>query len=160
MLYVRKEKIEKLWALTPAEKPTSDDIRKFEEFGTRPTGPRLAINEALDLYEAIGPSNKTARLRCLRDRWAKRLARLPGMHLYTNLNEAQSSGMATIGMEGIDGEKLASILRDEHGIVVAPIEHEQIDGVRVTANTYTTPDEIDRFCEAMEHAACKEADAS
>ncbi len=160
MLYVRKEKIEKLWALAPAEKPASDDIRKFEEIGTRPTGPRLAINEALDLYDAIGPANKTARLRYLRDRWAKRLERLPGMHLYTNLNDAQSSGMATIGGEGIDAEKLASSLRDEHGIVVAPIEHEQIDGIRVTANTYTTPDEIDRFCEVVERVVRQKAGGS
>jgi len=153
MLYVRKEKIEKRWALTPAEKPTSDNIRKFEEIGTHPTGPQLAINEALDLFEAIGSANKTARLRYLRDRWAKRLEHLARTRLYTSLDETQSAGMGTIRIAGISAPDLAAQLFGEHGIVVAPIEHEQIDGIRVTANTYTTPDEIDRFCEAMEQAA-------
>jgi len=153
MLYVRREKIEKLWALTPAEKPTSGDIRKFEEIGTHPTGPQLAIHEALDLFEAIGPANKTARLRYLRDRWAKRLEHVPGARLYTSLDEAQSAGMATIGIESLSAPDLARRLLDEHGIVVASIEHEQIDGIRVTANTYTTPAEIDRFCEAVERLA-------
>jgi len=153
MLYVRKEKIAKLWALTPAEAPTSDDIRKFEEIGTHATAPRLAVHEALDLYDAIGPANKSARLRYLRNRWAERLRECPGVKLYTSLDEVQSCGLATVGIDGIPGETLAARLRENHGIIVASIEHEQIDGVRVTANTYTTLDEVDRFADAMEHYA-------
>jgi len=157
MLYVRKERIADLWALTPAEHPRSDDIRKFEEIGTHATGPRLAVNEALDLFEAMGPANKTARLRYLKDYWATRIRDLPGVTLYTSLDPGQSCCLATFGLAGWTGEALAEALLDRYGIVVSPIDHEQIDGVRVTPNTYTTPEELDRFAGAVAAIAQEKA---
>ena len=47
MLYVKREKIERLWSLMAAEKKQATDIRKFEEIGTHSAAPRLAIGEAI-----------------------------------------------------------------------------------------------------------------
>jgi hypothetical protein len=47
MLYVKRDKIEKLWPLMAAESKQASDIRKFEEIGTHSAAPKLAIGEAL-----------------------------------------------------------------------------------------------------------------
>ncbi len=149
-LYVRKSKIANLWPLMAAPDPKSDDIRKFEEIGTHPTAPRLAIAEALNFYEGIGPERKEARLRYLRNRWAKRLMGQPGVTIRTSLDPNQSCGIGTVSIEGVDNAELANHLFRKHRIVITTIKHEDFGGIRITPNTYTTLREMDIFCEAME----------
>src|SRR5215216_85461 len=72
-LYVRKSKIKKLWALMAADKSQDENIRKFEEIGTHPAANHNAIAEALTFHEGIGGERKAARLRYLKERWARRL---------------------------------------------------------------------------------------
>ncbi|MEK7711054.1 MAG: aminotransferase class V-fold PLP-dependent enzyme [Planctomycetota bacterium] len=150
LLFVRKSKIAGLWPLMPPPDDRTENIRKFEEIGTHPTAPRLAIAEAMMFYEGIGPERKAARLRFLRNRWAKRLMVQKGVMLYTSLEPDQSCAIATVGIEGIKASDLSKHLFDKHRIVVTPIEHEHINGIRVTPNTYTTVAEVDRFSEVME----------
>jgi len=152
-LYVRKSKIKGLWSLMASEEKNWDNIRKFEEIGTHPTAPRLAIAEALMFYEGLGADRKAARLRFLRDRWAKRLAGQKKVNFYTNLDPAQSCAIATVGIEGIPAAKLTGHLFAKHKILTTPINLEKIDGIRVTPNTYTTVAEVDAFAEAMESIA-------
>ncbi len=156
LLYVRKSSIADLWPLMPPpDTMATDNIRKFEEIGTHPTAPRLAIAEALMFYEGIGPERKAARLRYLRDRWAMRLKDRKGVVLYTSLDPEQSCAIATVGIEGIKASDLSKYLFDKQRIVVTPIEHEHINGIRVTPNTYTTATEVDRFSAVMERIAEK-----
>ena len=56
LLYVKRDKIEKLWPLMAAETKQSGDVRKFEEIGTHSAAPRLAIGEALLFHNGIGGS--------------------------------------------------------------------------------------------------------
>src|SRR4051812_24497938 len=72
-LYVRKDKQKNLWPLMAADKKQENDIRKFEEIGTHPAANHNAISAALAFHRGIGAERKIARLRFLRDRWAKRL---------------------------------------------------------------------------------------
>lgn len=151
VLYVRKSKIAGVWPLMPPPETTAaDNIRKFEEIGTHPTAPRLAVAEALMFYEGIGPERKAARLRYLRDRWAKRLVNQPKVKFYTSLSPEQSCAIATVGIEGIKASDLTKHLFEKHRIWTTPIEHEHINGIRVTPNTYTTVAEVDRFAGVME----------
>lgn len=150
-LYVRKSRIADLWPLMAAVKPRSDDIRKFEEIGTHPAANRLAIAEALTLHELIGPKRKEARLRYLRDRWARRLTQDRRVKLYTSLEPRHSCGVATMAVEGVSAFKLQEFLWAKHRIFTVAIDHEQIKGIRVTPNIYSTMEEVDMFCEAVEH---------
>src|SRR5882757_3358538 len=54
MLYVKRDKIEKLWPLMAAESKQASDIRKFEEIGTHSAAPKLAIGEALLFHNGVG----------------------------------------------------------------------------------------------------------
>lgn len=149
-LYVRKDRIESLWPLMAAAEPRSNNIRKYEEIGTHPAANRLAISEALTLHNGIGPERKEARLRYLRDRWAKRLMQDKRVKLYCRLEPEHSCGLATFAIEGVDNAKLTDFLWTKHRIIAVTIDHPAVKGVRVTPNVYTTLEEIDMFCEAVE----------
>ncbi len=58
MLYVKKDKIPKVWALMASEDKNKNDIRKFEEIGTHSAAMRLAIGEAILFHNAIGGKTK------------------------------------------------------------------------------------------------------
>ena len=149
-LYVRKSKIAKLWPLMAAPDTSQNDIRKFEEIGTHPAANHNAIAEALTFYEGIGAERKAARLRFLRNRWARRLEGQKNVQLHSSLDPAQSCALGCVGIAGLDPNKLTTHLWDKHRIIVTPIAHEEFQGIRVTPNVYTTLSEIDAFCVAME----------
>jgi selenocysteine lyase/cysteine desulfurase len=152
-LYVRRSKIKNLWPLMAAEKKQDEDIRKFEEIGTHPAANHNAIAEALTFHEGIGIERKAARLRYLKDRWARRLGELKGVKILTPFDPAQSCGLANFSLDGIDPVKLGAHLWQQYRIVSTPIVHEEFRGIRITPNVYTTLSEIDTFCEAVEKVA-------
>src|SRR5204862_6572866 len=102
LLYVKREKIEKLWPLMAAESKQAPDIRKFEEIGTHSAAPRLAIGEALLFSNGIGARRKEARLRFLSRYWMNKLSHLPNVRFHTSLDANQSCGIANVEVEGID----------------------------------------------------------
>jgi len=150
LLYVRKDKIEKLWPLMAAPEKMSADIRKFEEIGTHPAANYLAIGEALTFHEGLGPARKAARLRFLRDYWADRLLEHDRVRLHTSRKPEFSCGIATVQIDGIDSAAINTYLWNEHRIIVTPIKHDEFEGVRVSPSVYTTLEELDRFVDAME----------
>jgi isopenicillin-N epimerase len=152
-LYVRRENIASLWPLTPADASKVNDIRKFEEIGTHPAANHNAIAEALTFHEGIGIERKAARLRYLRDRWAKRLAEHPKIRLQTSLDPAQSCAIATVQITSVPTPKVVAALWERWRIIATPIVHAEYEGVRITPNVYTTIEEIDTFAGAMEKIA-------
>jgi selenocysteine lyase/cysteine desulfurase len=151
-LYVRKSKIKNLWPLMAADKSMDENIRKFEEIGTHPAANHNAIAEALTFHHGIGAERKAARLRLLKDRWARRLEQVKGVRILTPYDPAQSCGLANFSLEGIEPGKLVAHLWERHRILATPIVHAEFSGVRVTPNVYTTLAEVDTFCEAVEQA--------
>lgn len=154
LLYVRRDRIKGLWPMQPAEERLDDDIRKFEEIGTHPAANFLAIGEALTFNQGIGLARKEARLRLLRDHWAKRLLSHPSgrARLHTSLKPSFACGIGTVQVGGLDTEKLVGWLWDKHRILTVAIKHAEFEGVRVTPSVYTTLEELDRFCAAVEWA--------
>src|SRR5690348_2774847 len=73
LLYVKRDKIDKIWPLMAAETKQKSDIRKFEEIGTHSAAPKLAIGEALVFHGGIGAKRKEARLRYLARYWMNKL---------------------------------------------------------------------------------------
>ncbi|HEX4900419.1 MAG TPA: aminotransferase class V-fold PLP-dependent enzyme [Pyrinomonadaceae bacterium] len=155
LLYVRREKIEKIWPLMAAETKQASDIRKFEEIGTHSAAPRLAIGEALLFHNGIGGKRKEARLRYLSRYWMNRLRDVPRIRFNTSFDPAQSCAIANVQVTGIDPTAIGSYLFNKHRIFTTPIIHEEFQGIRITPNVYTTLGELDRFCDVMEQIARK-----
>jgi selenocysteine lyase/cysteine desulfurase len=151
-LYVRKSKLKSLWPLMAATPPQDNDIRKFEEIGTHPAANHNAIAEALTFHEGIGGERKAARLRYLKERWARRLEANKGVRVLTPYDAQQSCGLALFTIDGMDMPKLGAHLWEKHRIIVTPIVHAEFKGIRVTPNVYTTLGEVDMFCDAVEKA--------
>jgi selenocysteine lyase/cysteine desulfurase len=150
-LYVRRNKIKTIWPLMAAPPKMDEDIRKFEEIGTHPAANHNAIAVAIAFHRAIGAERKAARLRWLRDRWAKRLAAAdPRVRILTPLNDTESCGIGLIAIEGFETNQLQAHLWEKHRIMTTPIVHEEFQGLRITPSVYTTPQEIDVFCGQME----------
>jgi isopenicillin-N epimerase len=155
LLYVKRDKIAKLWPLMAAESKNSSDIRKFEEVGTHSAAPRLAIGEAMLFHNGIGGKRKEARLRYLSRYWMNRLKDIPKVHFYTSFDPDQSCAIANVNVEGIEPTAIGSYLFSKHHIYTTPIVHEEFKGIRITPNVYTTLGELDRFCGVMETIARK-----
>jgi isopenicillin-N epimerase len=149
-LYVRRDRQKSLWPLMAAPPEMDENIRKYEEIGTHPAANHNAISVALAFHRAIGGERKAARLRFLRDRWARALLRNDRVRLLTPLDDPrQACGLALASFEGLDPLKLQAWLMDKHRIVTTPIVHAEFSGLRITPNVYTTLDEIDLFVDKV-----------
>src|SRR5262244_286607 len=146
LLYVKRDKIEKLWPLMAAETKQNADIRKFEEIGTHSAAPKLAIGESLLFHNGIGGRRKEARLRYLSRYWMNRLKDVPRVRFNTSFDPNQSCAIGNVHIEGTNPEAVTKYLFDKHHIFVVPIMHEEFQGIRITPNLYTTLGELDRFC--------------
>jgi isopenicillin-N epimerase len=155
LLYVKRDKIEKIWPLMAAESKQSGDIRKFEEVGTHSAAPRLAIGESMLFHNTIGGKRKEARLRYLSRYWMNRLKDVPKIGFNTSFDPNQSCAIANVKVEGIDPTAIGSYLFNKHYIFTTPIVHEEFKGIRITPNVYTTLGELDRFCNLMEMIATR-----
>jgi isopenicillin-N epimerase len=150
-LYVRRERIKPLWPLMAATVEQDDNIRKFEEIGTHPAANHNAIAVALAFHRSIGADRKIARLRFLRDRWAKRVLSEGGgrARMLTPMGPNESGAIGVIAFDGLEIGKLQPWLYSKHKIVATPIVNDEMQGLRVTPSVYTTLDEVDRFAEVV-----------
>jgi isopenicillin-N epimerase len=155
-LYVRKERQKRLWPLMAAPESMDDNVRKYEEIGTHPAANHNAIGVALAFHNSIGAERKVARLRYLRDRWARRVAaESDRCRILTPLDSPHAAGIGLVHVEGMDPDKLSGWFMSRHRIVVTPIGHPEFDGLRVTPNVYTTLEEVDLFADKLLEAARK-----
>jgi selenocysteine lyase/cysteine desulfurase len=149
-LYVRQEKIPRLWPLMAADEKQTTDIRKYEEIGTHPQANFNAVSAALAFSQGMGFDRKIARLRYLRDRWARRLlAESDRVRVLTPLGPDKSGAICLFNVDGIDPVKLGGWLLEKHRIVSTPIVHPEFQGIRITPSIYTSIGEIDTFTDAV-----------
>jgi isopenicillin-N epimerase len=149
-LYVRREKIPQLWSMMGTGDGQKADIRKYEEIGTHPQANFNAVSAALTFSQGMGFDRKIARLRYLRDRWAKRLlAESSRVRVLTQLGPDKSGAICLFGVDGLDPVKLGGWLTDKYRIVNTPIVHPEFSGIRITPSIYTTVGEIDTFTDAV-----------
>jgi selenocysteine lyase/cysteine desulfurase len=149
-LYVRRDKIKSLWPLMAAAPEQDGDIRKYEEIGTHPAANHNAIAVAIAFTRGIGMDRKIARLRYLRDRWAKQLADASDrVKMITEIGPNKSGAIGVYGIDGMDMAKLGGWLLSKHNIVTTPMVNDEFQGMRITPNVYTTIDEIDLFADRV-----------
>ena len=108
LLYVRRDKIAKIWPLMAAEAKQAGDIRKFEEIGTHSAAPQLAIGEAILFHNGIGAARKEARLRYLARYWMNNLKGTNGIVFNTSFDDTMSCAIANVHIEGTDPVELES----------------------------------------------------
>lgn len=149
LLYIKKEKIKNIYPLFAAGDPKSPDIRKFENLGTRPFFIEQAIGKAIEFHEMIGSERKEKRLHYLKNYWMEKVKDVPKVKLGTSLKSQYGCAIGLVGIEGKKPAELDSFLMDKYKIHAVGIEWENIKGVRVTPNVYTTTKNLDVLVEAI-----------
>jgi selenocysteine lyase/cysteine desulfurase len=153
LLYIRKDKIGKIWPLTAPGDPASEDIRKFEALGTRSFPAELAIGTAIEFHKMIGMERKESRLRYLKDYWMEGLKDIPGIYFHTSGKREFSCGLGNFGIQGMEPAEIQKKLMNDFRIYTISIDWENIHGVRVTPNVYITTEDLDRFIAAVREIA-------
>ncbi|MCU0394368.1 MAG: aminotransferase class V-fold PLP-dependent enzyme [Chitinophagaceae bacterium] len=153
MLWVKKEKIEKIWPLVCNDKPNSGDIRKFETLGTRSFCIEQAIGEAINFHESIGAKRKEERIRYLKDYWARKAMQIPRVRLHTSLKPAYSCSIAGVSIDGMKPEELEQKMFSKFKIHSVGINWENIHCVRITPHVYTRLQDLDRLVMALDQIA-------
>jgi selenocysteine lyase/cysteine desulfurase len=149
ILYVKKDKIAKVWPLIASGIKEPDDIYRLNHTGTHPDHTDLAIADAIDFYNIIGPERKEARLRYIQNYWTSKVRDLPHVILNTPADPARSCAIANVGIRGMEPAELADILFDKYKIYCVAIDGAGVQGCRITPNVYTTTAELDVLVDAL-----------
>jgi selenocysteine lyase/cysteine desulfurase len=149
VLYVKKQKISKIWPIFGDSGPKDDDILRLNHTGTHPVHTDLAINNAIDYFLKIGIERKEARLRYLQNYWTKQVRNLPGIILNTPEDPSRSCGIANVGVKNIKPGDLAETLLKRFKIYTVAIDGANVHGCRVTPNIFTSPKDLDTFVGAL-----------
>ena len=145
LLYVRRDKIARLWPLLGDSRFASDDIAKLEHIGTHPRSTDLAIISAVRFHEAIGSKRKEERLRYLKNYWASKAAEIPGVTINTPMQDEMSCAIANVIVRGMTPGELVDRLWDEHRIFTVAVEQ----GARIAPNLWTRLEHLDALVDAI-----------
>lgn len=148
-LFVRREKIEKLYPLFGAPEGQEKSIRKFENLGTRPFFIEQAIGKAIEFQEMIGAERKEKRLLYLKNYWMQQVKDVPGVELGTSLKPGFGCAIGLINIRNRKPAELEQFLFNKYKIHVVGIEWESIRGVRITPHVYTTTQQLDTLVKAI-----------
>jgi selenocysteine lyase/cysteine desulfurase len=149
VLWVRRDKIARLWPLLAEGPRPADDISRLNHLGTHPVHVHLAIRDAIAYLRALGPARKQARLRYLQAFWTTKVRDVPGIVLNTPADPERACAIANVGIEGVAPSELAQWLLREHRIWTVAIDQPGVRGCRITPNIYTTTAELDELVAAL-----------
>lgn len=152
-LYVKKENIGKVWPLLAAGDRKQDDIYRLNQTGTHPVHTDLAISDAIDFYQQLGPERKEARMRYLQNYWSSQVRNIPGVVVNTPADPARSCGIANVGIARMKPGELAETLLKKYKIYTVAIDGAGVHGCRITPNVYTLPAELDVLVKALRELA-------
>ena len=149
MLYVKKDKIKNIFPLFAGGDAKSPDIRKFENLGTRPFFIEQAIGKAIEFYDMIGGQRKEERLMYLKNYWMNKVKDIPKVKLGTSMKKGFGCAIGMINVEGKKPAELDYFLMEKYKVHTVSIEWENIKGIRVTPNVYTTTKNLDVLVEGI-----------
>jgi selenocysteine lyase/cysteine desulfurase len=149
LLYVKKEKIKNIYPLFAAPEPQSADIRKFENLGTRPFYIEQAIGKAIEFYDMIGPQRKEQRLFYLKNYWMERVKDIPTVKIGTSMKQGYGCALGLVNVEGKKPSELENFLLNNYRIHTTTVDWENMKGIRVTPNVYTTTKNLDVLVEGI-----------
>jgi selenocysteine lyase/cysteine desulfurase len=153
ILYVRQDRIAKLWPIYSDLGVPAGDIRKLNHTGTHPVHTDLGIDNAITFHEIIGIARKEARLRWLQQYWTGKVRGTPKIVLNTPADPARSCAIANVGIQGITPGDLAKVLLEKYKVWTVAIDGAGVHGVRVTPQVYTSTGELDTFVRALRELA-------
>ena len=155
MLWIKKEKIEKIWPLVCNDKPNGTDIRKFETLGTRSFPIEQGIGEAVNFQNGIGSKRKEERIRYLKNYWASRVQNIPKVKIHTSFKDEYACAICGVSIDGMTPGELDSALFGTYKIHTVGIVWEKLRVVRITLHLYARLQDLDKLVMAIDTIAKK-----
>ena len=149
MLYIKKEKIGKVWPLLSNNEPAGNNIKKFESLGTRSFATEMAISEAVDFFDITGAAKKQERLQFLRQYWVNQVKDNPNVVFNSSLEPGKINAICNVKLRNMTTSELDSRLYEKYHIHTVGIQWPGVDGVRITPNVFTSTSDLDRLVTAL-----------
>ena len=153
LLYINKKRTAKIWPLLADYIKDTSDIKRLNHIGTHPVHTNLAIHDAMDYLEWMGPLRKEKRLRFLQNYWTSALKTTPNVLINTPSDPARSCGIANVGIQGLKPALLAQKLLEDHQVFTVAIDYANVQGCRISPNVFTTTEDLDHFIKAIKTLA-------
>ena len=155
ILYVRKDRIEKLWPIYGEEATPSTSIMKLNHTGTHPSHTDLGIEHAIAFHEMIGAARKEARLRWLQQYWTSKVRGKPKIVVQTPADPARSCAIANVTITGMAPADLARALFEKYRVFTVAINRPEagILGIRVTPHLFSTTSDLDALVKGLTELA-------
>ncbi len=148
VLYVNKDKIERLWptAIGAGWKATSTTVdEKFSALGQRNETTTAALFDILEFHNQLGKNNIEARVRSLVAYMKEKIqANIPQAKFISPLASDFSAGIVIIELPGKSSKEIFQKLYEKHGIAGA-----STGGVRLSPHIYNTFADIDKIIAAL-----------
>lgn len=157
-VYIRNTRLPEIDPMMGDEDHSDTSVLSRVHSGTSNFAAFLTIPAALDFHEKVGPENKAARLRYLRDRWVKAVRNVHGVEILTPDDREMAAGITSFRINGRtsseDNQQVVETLRDRYGLLTARRTGiARGDCVRVTPNIYNSVCDIDRLAAAVKEMA-------
>ena len=151
ILYVREDKIAKLWPIYADEGMAETDIRKLNHTGTHPVHTDLGIENALHFHLELGVERKQARLKHLQQYWSTRVRDVPNVVFNSPRDPNRTAAIGNVGVAGMKPADLAKTLFERYKVWTVAIDNANanVHGVRITPQLFTTPAELDVLVRAI-----------
>jgi selenocysteine lyase/cysteine desulfurase len=153
ILYVKKDKISKIWPLLAEGDRKEDDISRLNHTGTHPVHTEITVADAIDYYHKLGPERKESRLRYLQQYWTGKVREIPNVVVNTPADPARACGIANVGIAHMKPALLAETLLKKYKIYTVAIDYANVHGCRITPNVYTSTAELDVLVRALKELA-------
>ena len=157
-VYIRKGRLSAIDPMMGDEDHPPDSVLSRVHSGTLNFAAPLTAPAALDFHESIGPANKAARLRYLRDRWVTAVRGLPAVQILTPDDRELAGAITSFRLNGgttaDHNQRLVETLRDRYGVLTARRTGiARGDCVRVTPAIYNSLADVDRLTAAIQELA-------
>lgn len=157
-VYIRKSRLAAIDPMMGDEDHPAESVLSRVHSGTVNFAAALTAPAALDFHERLGPANKAARLRYLRDRWVAAVRGIPGVDILTPDERGLAAGITSFRLNGgttsEHNQRIVETLRDRYGLFTARRTGvSRGDCVRVTPAVYNSVADVDRLAAAIRELA-------
>ncbi|WP_250440643.1 MULTISPECIES: aminotransferase class V-fold PLP-dependent enzyme [unclassified Caballeronia] len=153
-IYIRKGHVASIDPYLGDRSWPADDIRARVHTGSPNFAAWFTLPSALDVHRRIGAKAKEARLRALRDAWAKPASELPGVQILTPHDPSMTAGITAFRLNGratkAGCDAIVAALRDRFGVfTVTRPGPDAGEVVRVTPALFSRMSDAERLVEGI-----------
>ncbi len=154
LMYIRKERLKDIDPCFGNRSFPPDNILSRASSGTSNFAAFMVIPSALDFHQQLGPANKEARLRYLRNRWVDGVRDIDQLEILTPDDPRMAGALTSFRIKGRksrdENRAIVDELLEKHRIFTVWRDGVAAgDCVRVTPGVFTQAEDVDRLVSAL-----------